>query len=118
MDRTGVDAPGAPRPEGMPDVPARSRDDLPGQPPRNPNRPGHREARAHPADQPITYPLDRAFVEPDWRRLPGYRDVTEQQWESAQWQRAHTAKNLKELKAALGDFLGDDLAGDIQRDMF
>ena len=118
MDGTGVDAPGAPRPEGMPDVPARGREDLPGQPPRNPNRPGPREARAHPADQPIRYPLDRAFVEPDWRRLPGYRDVTEQQWESAQWQRAHTVKNLRELKDVLGPNLSDELAADVDRDMF
>ena len=52
------------------------------------------------------------------RRLPGYRDVTAEQWESAQWQRAHSVKNLKELKAALGDHLTDDLTADIQRDMF
>jgi len=102
----------------MPDVPARGRDDLPGQPPRNPNRPGPREARAHPADQPIRYPLEREFVEPDWRRLPGYQDVTAEQWESAQWQRAHTVKNLRGLKDALGPNLSDELAADIERDMF
>jgi len=88
------------------------------QPVRNQDRPGHREAHAHAAEQPFRYPLEREFVEPDWRRLPGYRDVTTEQWESAQWQRAHTAKNLKELKAVLGDFLDDDLTADIQRDMF
>jgi lysine 2,3-aminomutase len=86
--------------------------------PRNPDRPGPREAHAHAAPQPFHYPLDRAFAEPDWRRLPRYRDVTAQQWESAQWQRAHTVKNLKELKAAMGEHLTDRLAGDIQRDMF
>ena len=31
--------------------------------------------------------------EPDWRRLPGWRDVTEADWRSAQWQRAHSVKN-------------------------
>jgi lysine 2,3-aminomutase len=62
--------------------------------------------------------MEREFVEPDWRRLPGYRDVTTEQWESAQWQRAHTVKNLMELKAALGNLMDDDLAADIQRDMF
>lgn len=79
-------------------------------------RPAHREARAHAADQPFRYPLEREYVEPDWRRLPGYRDVTREQWESAQWQRAHTVKNLKEFKEALGDFLSDDLLEDIARD--
>jgi len=79
-------------------------------------RPAHREPRAHAADQPFRYPLEREYVEPDWRRLPGYRDVTREQWESAQWQRAHTVKNLREFKEALGDFLTDDLLEDIARD--
>jgi lysine 2,3-aminomutase len=91
---------------------------LPGQPlPRNMDRPGHREPRAHAAEQPFEYPLAGEFIEPDWTRLPGYRDVTADQWESAQWQRAHTAKNLKEFKEALGEHLTDDLAADIQLDM-
>ncbi len=85
---------------------------------RNLDRPGHREARAHAAEQPFRYPLQREFVEPDWRRLPGYRDVSREQWESAQWQRAHAVKNLKELKAALGEYLTDELCEDVQRDMF
>ncbi|MBI3649117.1 MAG: lysine 2,3-aminomutase [Actinobacteria bacterium] len=79
-------------------------------------RPGHRGASAHPADQPFAYPLRREFVEPDWTRLPGYRDVTSEQWGSAQWQRAHSVKNLAELKEALGHFLADDLLQDIRRD--
>jgi lysine 2,3-aminomutase len=86
--------------------------------PRNQDRPGHREALAHAAEQPLRYPLEREFVEPDWTRLPGYRSVTTEQWESAQWQRAHTVKNLKELKSAFGELLPDDLAADIRRDMF
>ena len=87
-------------------------------PQRATDRPGPRGSRAHPAEQPFRYPLEREFVEPDWTRLPGYRDATPAEWESAQWQRAHTVKNLKELKAALGEYLTDDLAADIQRDMF
>jgi len=79
-------------------------------------RPEHRAARAHTAEQPFQYPLKREFVEPDWTRLPGYRDVTKEQWESAQWQRAHTVKSLKELKGALGEYLTDDLLADIERD--
>ena len=72
-------------------------------------RPAHREAHAHAAeDQPFHYPVQREYAEPEWTRLPGYRDVTKEQWESAQWQRAHSVKNLKEFKEALGDFLTDD----------
>ena len=91
---------------------------MPGQPLlRNQDRPGHREPHAHATEQPFHYPLEREFIEPDWTRLPGYRDVTKEQWESAQWQRAHTIKNLKELKAAFGPHLTDELATDLQRDM-
>jgi lysine 2,3-aminomutase len=60
--------------------------------------------------------LRRAFVEPDWHRLPGYQGVSAQEWESALWQRKHTIKNLKELKAALGSLLPDSLAAGIERD--
>src|SRR5688572_1271747 len=79
-------------------------------------RPGHRQAHAHPADQPFRYPMERDFVEPDWRRLPGYRDVTSEQWESAQWQRAHTVKNLKQLKEVLGEFATESFLEDLERD--
>ena len=79
-------------------------------------RPGHRDPHAHAADQPFTYPLKRDYAEPDWTRLAAYRDVTTEQWESAQWQRAHTVKNLREFKAALGDHLTDELLQDIERD--
>jgi len=79
-------------------------------------RPTRRQTRAHAAEQPFEYPLKREFVEPDWHRLPAYVDVTTEQWESAQWQRAHTVKNLREFKEALGDHLADDLLEDIARD--
>jgi lysine 2,3-aminomutase len=79
-------------------------------------RPGHRQPQAHPADQPFRYPLEREFVEPDWRRLPGYRDVAPEQWESAQWQRAHTVKNLRQLKDALGDLATEAFMEDLERD--
>ena len=79
-------------------------------------RPGHREAHAHAAEQPFAYPIAREFAEPDWTRLPAYRDVTAEQWGSAQWQRAHSVKNLKEFKAALGEHLDDELLADIERD--
>lgn len=79
--------------------------------------PGHRQPHAHAAAQPFRYPMDREFVEPDWTRLPGFRDVTTEQWESAQWQRAHCVKNLKQLKDVFGDHLTDEMAADIAHDM-
>ncbi|HVF03423.1 MAG TPA: lysine 2,3-aminomutase, partial [Frankiaceae bacterium] len=66
--------------------------------------------------QPFAYPVGRAFEEPDWRRLPGFRDVTAAEWESAQWQRAHCAKNLAQLKSVFGDLISDALLADIERD--
>ena len=66
--------------------------------------------------QPYLYPAARAFVEPDWRRLPGYRDVTMTEWRSARWQRLHTVKNLAQLQAVFGDLLPADLVESITRD--
>ncbi|HSL15625.1 MAG TPA: lysine 2,3-aminomutase [Actinomycetota bacterium] len=86
---------------------------VPGRPKLRPKR---EIGKAHASEQPFRYPLEREFVEPDWTRLPGYRDVTKDQWESAQWQRAHSVKNLVEFKKALGDFLDDELYADIERD--
>ncbi|HKQ97117.1 MAG TPA: lysine 2,3-aminomutase [Candidatus Polarisedimenticolia bacterium] len=68
------------------------------------------------ADQPFRYPHRREFVEPDWTRLPGYRNVTRAEWESALWQRKHTVKNLKELAAAFGALLPETLRAGIERD--
>jgi len=68
------------------------------------------------SEQPFQYPLERDYAEPDWTRLPGYRAVTVAQWEDATWQRKNTVKNLRELKDALGAFLTDELARDLERD--
>jgi lysine 2,3-aminomutase len=74
-------------------------------------------ARAvRPGEQPFKYPIARAFVEPDWRRLPGYRDVSQSDWESALWQRKQTVKNLKELQAVFGPLLPQSLLRGIERD--
>jgi lysine 2,3-aminomutase len=75
-----------------------------------------RVPRAHATEQPFAYPLRREWVEPDWRRLPGYREVTRREWETAQWQRAHTVKNLRQLQAVLGEQLPADLLASIERD--
>ncbi len=68
-------------------------------------------------DQPFSYPLEKAFAEPDWRRFPGWKDVSREQWESALWQRQNTVKNLKELKAVMGALLPDELADNIGKDI-
>ena len=75
------------------------------------------EALAGPAAaQPYAYPPQRDFVEPDWRRLPGFADVTEQEWASAKWQRLHTVKNLDQLRKVFGHLFPEDLAASIERD--
>jgi lysine 2,3-aminomutase len=79
-------------------------------------RPSREAGRAHAAEQPFEYPLKREYVEPDWTRLPGYSDVTADEWESAQWQRSHTVKKLVEFKKVLGNHLSDGLYADIERD--
>src|SRR4051812_5289337 len=73
-------------------------------------------APRRPTEQPFKYPLERPFLEPDFRRIPAYKDASPADWESALWQRRHTIKNLKELKAALGPLLPDALAASIERD--
>jgi KamA family protein len=67
------------------------------------------------AGQPYSYHR-RPLTEPDWRRFPGWRDVTREEWESAQWQRAHCVKNVRQLRQVMGDLLGDDLYADLERD--
>ncbi len=79
-------------------------------------RPKRDAGKAQASEQPFEYPLQREYVEPDWRRLPGYADVTREQWESAKWQRSNSVKNLAEFKRVLGEHLGDDFCADLERD--
>jgi lysine 2,3-aminomutase len=65
--------------------------------------------------QPYEY-RRRELVEPDWTRLPGWRHVTRDQWESAQWQRAHCVKNVKQLRDVLGDLVDDRFYADLAAD--
>ncbi|WP_433471848.1 KamA family radical SAM protein [Spirillospora sp. CA-142024] len=67
------------------------------------------------ARQPYVY-RRRPLEEPDWRRLPGWRDVTQAEWESAQWQRAHCVKNLRQLRKVMGDLLDESFYADLERD--
>jgi lysine 2,3-aminomutase len=67
------------------------------------------------AAQPYEY-RRAELVEPDWTRFPGWRDVTQAQWESAQWQRVHCVKNVKQLRAVLGDLIGEGFYADLEKD--
>ena len=63
------------------------------------------------------YPYRRVeLVEPDWTRFPGWKDVTREQWESAQWQRSHCVKNLRQLRELLGDLVDERFYADLERD--
>ena len=72
--------------------------------------------RAHARQQPYRYPARPTLEEPDWRRLPGYRDVSDQEWRNPKWQRQQSVKNLDALKRVFGDLLPDDLTRSIERD--
>ncbi|WBB99507.1 lysine 2,3-aminomutase [Solwaraspora sp. WMMA2080] len=65
--------------------------------------------------QPYEYQR-RELVEPDWTRLPGWREVTPEQWQSAQWQRAHCVKTVAQLHAVLGDLVDDDFYAELGAD--
>ncbi len=67
------------------------------------------------SDQPYVY-RRRELVEPDWRRLPVWRDVTEAEWADVQWQRAHCVKNVKQLRQVYDGLLGEDFYADVERD--
>ena len=69
-------------------------------------------------DQPYNY-VRKELSEPDWRRYPGWATVTESEWRDPQWQRAHSIKNIAQLRAVAGDLLDErfyaDLTDDQQR---
>ena len=69
----------------------------------------------HTLPQPYEY-RQRELREPDWTRLPGWADITTAEWEDAQWQRAHCVKNIKQLRALMGDLLTDDFYDDLELD--
>lgn len=74
-----------------------------------------------------TKPPVREFVEPDWRRIPGWRNVTKSEWESAKWQRYNSIeikfdkktgrlRGLEKLKEVFGKFIPESLIKSIARD--
>ncbi|WP_086781610.1 KamA family radical SAM protein [Crossiella equi] len=73
------------------------------------------EALENAARQPYTY-VRKELVEPDWRRFPGWRDVTEAQWRDAQWQRVNCVKNAKQLRKLMGELLLESFYEDLDTD--
>jgi lysine 2,3-aminomutase len=65
--------------------------------------------------QPYTY-RRHTLTEPDWTRIPGWRHITRDQWESAQWQRAHCIKNIRQLRDTLGTLVDDAFYDDLATD--
>ena len=57
-------------------------------------------------EQPYAY-RRHELVEPDWTRLPGWRHITATEWASVQWQRVNCVKNIRGLRALMGDLLTD-----------
>jgi KamA family protein len=66
-------------------------------------------------DQPYVYQR-RELTEPDWRRFPGWADVSAADWESVQWQRAHCVKNARQLRQVAGDGLAETFFADLDQD--
>ncbi len=73
------------------------------------------DAHTTPSGQPYAYRRVE-LVEPDWRRFPGWATVTDAEWRSAQWQRAHCVKNVRQLRELMGDLLEDAFYSDLERD--
>src|SRR5689334_13350174 len=67
------------------------------------------------SNQPYLYER-KELVEPDWRRFPGWREITDTQWRDAQWQRVHCVKNVKQLRAVVGDLLAESFYDDLVAD--
>lgn len=66
--------------------------------------------------QPYSYRYNAEFLEPDWKRIPGYKNVSEADWFSSLWQKRNFVKNVAGLKEALGEHLTDAMANDIVKD--
>ena len=66
-------------------------------------------------EQPYEY-RRRELVEPDWTRFPGWAGVTQADWDSAQWQRVNCVRNIKQLRALMGDLLDERFYDDLAKD--
>lgn len=65
--------------------------------------------------QPYEYSY-KPIVEPDWRRLPGYSKVTEEEWRSFLWQRTNSVRKPEDLKEIFGHLINDDFLNKVKED--
>src|SRR5579859_2597767 len=65
--------------------------------------------------QPYQY-RQRDLVEPDWRRFPGWRQVTIAEWRDPRWQRAHSIRSLRQLRDVTGAGLSPGFCADLAED--
>ena len=72
--------------------------------------------KAPAAKQPYSYRYNAEFVEPDWKRIPGYKNVTQEEWRSALWQKRNFVKTVAQFKEVVGEALADSMALDILKD--
>ncbi|MFE0464544.1 KamA family radical SAM protein [Kitasatospora sp. NPDC058965] len=56
------------------------------------------------------------LVEPDWRRFPGWRQVTPVEWRDPQWQRLHSVRGAGQLRRVLGPLLADHAYAELTAD--
>ena len=84
------------------------------------------EPQMHPKE-PLTHIPSQEFMEPDWQRIPGWRNVTRAEWEDTLWQRKNGIEikidratghltGLDKLKEILENFIPDNLIESIRRD--
>jgi lysine 2,3-aminomutase len=67
------------------------------------------------AGQPYAY-RRTPLIEPDWTRFHGWRNVSDDEWRSVQWQRAHCVKSVAQLRTLMGDALEERFYADLERD--
>jgi len=66
-------------------------------------------------ERPYQY-RHRPIVEPDWRRFPAWRRVTDKDWRDARWQRRNSVRSLAGLRQVVGDGLSDSFLDEVARD--
>ncbi len=68
------------------------------------------------AKQPYLYQYSSEFQEPDWNRIPGYKGVSKEDWESALWQKRNFVKTVEQFRAVVGPAFSDAMAADALKD--
>ena len=76
----------------------------------------HHERRVHDDRPAVRLPAHRSWQSQTGTRLPGWAEVTTEEWASAQWQRAHCVKNIRQLRQVIGAGLDERFYADLERD--